>query len=174
MPSVLDALPVKKLWGIGSHTEEKLRAMGITTCGELGRAPLSLLTKKFGIILHGIHLRKSVRLFGITLSALGKDDDQMGLFRDADREKRAATAKAMDAVNDKFDERSITFASTIREEKDHKVISPAWCPSGVGKSAVQQRKGGLFAISVTWRRLFLNFTAFGAPFWAMTSIGSGS
>ena len=50
VPSVLEALPVKKLWGIGSHTEEKLRAMGISTCGELGRAPLSLLTKKFGVI----------------------------------------------------------------------------------------------------------------------------
>jgi len=27
---VFETLPVKKLWGIGSHTEEKLRAMGIT------------------------------------------------------------------------------------------------------------------------------------------------
>jgi DNA polymerase-4 len=48
--SVLQSLPVKKLWGIGPHTEEKLRAMGIRTCGELGAAPLSLLTKKFGIL----------------------------------------------------------------------------------------------------------------------------
>lgn len=38
--SVFDTLPVKKLWGIGSHTEGKLRAMGITTCGALGRTPL--------------------------------------------------------------------------------------------------------------------------------------
>jgi len=45
IPSVLEILPVKKLWGIGSHTEEKLRAMGITTCGDLGQAPLSLLSK---------------------------------------------------------------------------------------------------------------------------------
>jgi DNA polymerase-4 len=50
IPSVLDSLPVKKLWGIGSHTEEKLRVMGITTCGQLGRAPLPLLTKRFGVI----------------------------------------------------------------------------------------------------------------------------
>ena len=50
VPSVLQSLPVKKLWGIGPHTEEKLRAMGISTCGELGAAPLSLLTKKFGIL----------------------------------------------------------------------------------------------------------------------------
>jgi DNA polymerase-4 len=235
-PSVLEALPVKKLWGIGSHTEEKLRTMRITTCGELGRAPLSLLTRKFGVmgerlkamgngkldrpleivppepksighsitlpkdiwkreeiipcllrlservgrrarrygykgkkitltvryadfktftrqttlpastndtgeiyrsamaILDGIHLRKSVRLFGVSLSALGKEENQLSLFQDPERDKRAAMAKAMDAVNDKFGEHSITFASTITEEKDHKVISPAWRPSGVRKS----------------------------------------
>ena len=50
VPSVLETLPVKKLWGIGPHTEEKLRAMGITTCGELGRASLPLLAERFGII----------------------------------------------------------------------------------------------------------------------------
>src|SRR5271157_94814 len=55
LSAVLETLPVKKLWGIGSHTEEKLRAMGITTCGELGRAPLSLLTERFGIV--GEHLK---------------------------------------------------------------------------------------------------------------------
>jgi len=238
VPSVLEALPVKKLWGIGSHTEEKLRAMGITTCGELGRASLSRLTKTFGIvgehlkamgngtlerplevvpqepksighsttlpkdlwkreemlpcllalservgrrarrygykgkkitltvrytgfetftrqitlpaptndtgeiyrsavaILDGIRLRKTVRLFGVALSALGKDDNQMTLFRDPNREKRAAVARAMDAVNDKFGEHTVTFGSTIGEEKDHKVISPAWRPSGVRKSDV--------------------------------------
>jgi DNA polymerase IV len=238
IPSVLEALPVKKLWGIGSHTEEKLRAMGITTCGDLGRAPLSVLTKRFGImgerlkamgngtlerpleidapepksighsitlakdiwkreditpcllrlservgrrarrygyrgkritltvryidfktftkqitlpsatndtheiyrsavaILDGIRLSKKVRLLGVSLSSLGKEDGRMGLFRDTEREKRAAMAKAMDEVNDKFGEHSITFASTMGEEKDHKVISPAWRTSGVRKSDV--------------------------------------
>jgi DNA polymerase-4 len=238
VPSLLEALPVKKLWGIGSHTEEKLRAMGITTCGELGRASLSLLTRKFGVIgehlkamgngkldrpievvpqepksighsttlpkdiwkreemlpcllrlservgrrarrygyrgkkitltvrytgfetftrqitlsdatndtgeiyrsavaiLDGIHLRKSVRLFGVALSALGKEGDQMTLFKDPAREKRAAVARAMDMVNDKFGELTVTYAAAIGEEKDHKVISPAWRPSGVRKSDV--------------------------------------
>jgi DNA polymerase-4 len=238
VPSVLDALAVKKLWGIGSHTEEKLRAMGITTCGALGRASLPLLTRKFGVIgehlkamgngkldrpievvpqepksighsttlpsdiwkredmlpcllrlservgrrarrygymgkkitltvrytgfetftrqitlpdatndtgeiyrsavaiLDGIHLRKSVRLFGVALSALGKEGDQMTLFKDPAREKRAAVARAMDMVNDKFGELTVTYAAAIGEEKDHKVISPAWRPSGVRKSDV--------------------------------------
>jgi DNA polymerase-4 len=236
--SVFESLPVRKLWGIGSHTEEKLRAMGITTCGELGRAPLSLLTTRFGIIgerlkamgngklerpleidppepksighsttlpkdiskreeitncllrlservgrrarryghkgkkitvtvrypdfktftkqitlpaytndtgeiyrsavaiLDGIRLRSSVRLLGISLSCIGKEGDQMSLFEEAEREKKAVLAKAMDTVNDKFGEHAVTFASTITQDEDHKVISPAWRPSGVRKSDV--------------------------------------
>jgi DNA polymerase IV len=236
--SVLETLPVKKLWGIGSHTEEKLRAMGIRTCGELGRTPLTLLKKRFGLvgehlkamgngrlerplevvtpdpksighsitlpkdiwkredlkncllrlservgrrarryghkgkkitltvryadfktftkqntlpaltndtgdiyrcalaILDGINLRSSVRLLGISLSALANDGDQMSLFEEDDRKKKAAVAKAVDTVNDKFGELTITFASTISEEKGHRVISPAWRPSGVRKSDV--------------------------------------
>jgi DNA polymerase IV len=236
--SLLETLPVKKLWGIGSHTEEKLRAMGIVTCGELGRAPLSLLTRKFGVmgerlkamgegrlerpleveppepksighsitlakdiwkrdemlpcllrlservgrrarrygykgkkitltvrymdfqtftkqatltlstndtgeiyrtavaILDSLRLRSRVRLLGIALSSLLKEHDQMTLFEDGERHKRAAMAKAMDTVNDKFGEHSITFASAVSEEDDRKVISPAWRPSGVRKSDV--------------------------------------
>jgi DNA polymerase-4 len=238
LPAVLESLPVKKLWGIGSHTEEKLQAMGIATCGELGRASLPLLTKRFGIlgehlkamgngilerpleveasepksirhsmtfpkdlwkreeltscllrlservgrrarryghkgktitltvryadfktftkqttlpaytndtgeiyrsavaILDGIRLRKSVRLLGISLSSIGKDGEQMTLFQEEDREKKAALIKAVDIVNDKFGEHAVTFASTITQEKEHRVISPAWRPSGVRKSDV--------------------------------------
>ncbi len=236
--SVFESLPVRKLWGIGSHTEGKLRDMGITTCGELGRAPLSLLTTRFGIIgerlkamgngklerppeidsqepksighsitlpkdiskreeitncllrlservgrrarryghkgkkitvtvrypdfktftkqitlpaytndtgeiyrsavaiLDGIRLRSSVRLLGVSLSCIGKDREQMSLFEETEREKRAVLAKAMDTVNDKFGEHTVTFASTITQDDDHKVISPAWRPSGVRKSDV--------------------------------------
>jgi DNA polymerase-4 len=58
IPSIFQTLPVKKLWGIGRHTEEKLRTMGIRTCGELGAASLSVLTKRFGV-------------FGSQLKAMG-------------------------------------------------------------------------------------------------------
>jgi DNA polymerase-4 len=85
-------------------------------------------------ILDGIHLRKSVRLFGISLSALGKDGDQMLLFEETDRDKKAALAKAMDRVNDKFGEHTIVQASTINQEEGPGVISPSWRPSGVRNS----------------------------------------
>ncbi|NWF97688.1 MAG: DNA polymerase IV [Nitrospirae bacterium] len=53
--NVLEDLPLKELWGIGSGLSEKLNALGIKTCGQLGRTPASLLRNKFGII--GEHLK---------------------------------------------------------------------------------------------------------------------
>ena len=238
VPSVLERLPVKKLWGIGPRTEKKLRAMGITTCGDLGRAPLSSLTKTFGVVgahlkamgngklerpletdapdpksighsitfpkdlwkreeltrcllrlservgrrarryghkgktitltvrykdfttftrqttlpistndtreiycaaialLDGIRLQKSVRLLGVSLSGLRNDGGQMLLFEEANRQRKAALTKAVDTIKDKFGEHAVTLASTITQEEEHRVISPAWRPSGVRKSDV--------------------------------------
>ncbi|MFC1770177.1 DNA polymerase IV [Nitrospirota bacterium] len=45
----LEHLEVDELWGIGRKTTQKLNAMGIKTCGQLGRTPASLLRNKFGI-----------------------------------------------------------------------------------------------------------------------------
>lgn len=47
---VLEELPVGELWGIGPRLTAHLRAMGVRTCGELGRFPVSILRKRFGII----------------------------------------------------------------------------------------------------------------------------
>ncbi|HEX8949307.1 MAG TPA: DNA polymerase IV [Dissulfurispiraceae bacterium] len=49
VPATLEDLPVKELWGIGPALAGRLSAMGIKTCGELGRAPASLLRSTFGI-----------------------------------------------------------------------------------------------------------------------------
>ena len=40
------------------------------------------------------------------------------------------------AVNDKYGEYKLTWASTATEERGHGVISPAWRPSGIRKSDV--------------------------------------
>jgi DNA polymerase-4 len=46
----LETLPVKELCGIGPRTTEALAAMGIRTCGELGRYPVEALARRFGVI----------------------------------------------------------------------------------------------------------------------------
>lgn len=56
---LLEDMPVDELWGIGKGIKRRLESLGIRTCGELGRAPLELLRRHFGII-------------GVTLKAMGQ------------------------------------------------------------------------------------------------------
>jgi DNA polymerase-4 len=53
---VLENLPVRELCGVGSRTRQKLELLGIRNCGELGRFPVELLRKKFGVIGERLHL----------------------------------------------------------------------------------------------------------------------
>lgn len=224
-------LPVEELWGIGKGIRDRLRELGIKTCGELGDAPAGFLRSKFGIVgetlklmglgicsrplavreedpksighsrtlphdvidgedirksllqlsdmvgrrarkhgftgqtvtltiryadfetftrqgaLHqptnathdifekvieivgGIRLRDRVRLLGVSLSGLHRDDCQMTLL--ADREKERSLLRAVDAVNDRFGDFKLTWASYLRQIGEPSVISPAWRPSGV-------------------------------------------
>ena len=232
VPNVLKDLPVKELWGIGSKIAERLAALGIKTCGELGRASASLLRNRFGIIgetlklmgmgicsrpviaeegepksighsmtlpknigdrneikayilklsemvgrrarryrysgrkvsltlrypdfetftkqttlsqyandthiiyksavdmLGKIRLRDKIRLIGICLSNITIDEPhQPSLFENERRRKELLNI--MDAVNDRFGDFKLTWASYIMQEKDAGVISPAWRPAGV-------------------------------------------
>jgi DNA polymerase-4 len=59
---VLEELPVQQLCGIGPHLTRHLASLGINTCGELARAPLRMLTARFGVV-------------GERLQAMGRGDD---------------------------------------------------------------------------------------------------
>jgi DNA polymerase-4 len=52
---ILEDLPASKLFGIGPKLEEELKSMGIFTCGQLGRYPVSVLSKRFGTIGERLH-----------------------------------------------------------------------------------------------------------------------
>ncbi len=91
LEGVLKDLPVKELWGIGSKISERLSLLLIRTCGELGKAPVSLLRNKFGI-------------YGETLKAMG-----MGIC------KRAIQTKPKDA---KSVGHSMTLPGDIWERED--------------------------------------------------------
>jgi len=53
---IMEHLPIEELCGIGSKMKKHLNAMGIRSCGELGRAPVSLLRRRFGILGERLHL----------------------------------------------------------------------------------------------------------------------
>lgn len=232
VPDVLERLPVKELWGIGSRITERLAALGIKTCGELGRASASLLRNRFGIIgeslklmgmgicsrpvvsedeepksighsmtlpknigdrdeikayilklsemvgrrarryrysgrkvsltlrypdfetftkqttlsqyandthiiyksaadmLGKIRLKDKIRLIGVCLSNITMDEPhQPSLFEDERRRKELLNI--MDAINDRYGDFKLTWASYVTQERGAGVISPAWRPAGV-------------------------------------------
>jgi len=70
VPSLLERLPVNELCGIGPSITKQLSALGIATCGELGRAPLSRLVGRFGML-------------GRRLSAMGRGEDDAAVVPQA-------------------------------------------------------------------------------------------
>jgi len=62
IPGLLERTPVGKLCGIGPETTRSLRSMGVETCGQLGRFPAEVLTRRFGV-------------FGQTLVSMGRGED---------------------------------------------------------------------------------------------------
>ena len=87
-------------------------------------------------ILNSIRLKDSVRLLGVSLSGLIKDCDQMPLFEESRREK--ALLQAVDAVNDKYGDFKLIWASYLKNTEPPRVISPAWKPSGVRNINVRE------------------------------------
>lgn len=68
----LDPLPVGKLWGVGTVTQETLRRMGVTTIGELSRVSPQSLKARLGE--SGLHLHRL---------ANGVDDREVETEREA-------------------------------------------------------------------------------------------
>ncbi len=52
---ILKDLPVSKLYGIGPKLTEALNSIGISTCSQLGKFPVSVLSKRFGVIGERLH-----------------------------------------------------------------------------------------------------------------------
>lgn len=81
-------------------------------------------------ILYDIRLRQPVRLLGVSLTLLVKDNDkQEPLFDDFQKDKRLYSA--IDEINDKYGDFRITWGAYVSTSKGSYVISPAWRPSGV-------------------------------------------
>lgn len=236
--AVLEKIPAGDLCGIGRKTVRQLALYGISTCGDLGRFPVGILRKRFGVIgeqlsrmgrgiddspvipaedaedvksvghsmtlerdiedrgeilrfllqlsemvgrrarryrvwgktvtlsiryadfdtwtgrqetlgdfinlsgdiyraavtiLDTLTLLQPVRLLGVRLSNLRHASSQLPLF--PEERKKAMLADAMDEVNDRYGDFSVTFASLLDSEKAQgkgsHVISPAWRPQGI-------------------------------------------
>lgn len=71
-------LPVRRIWGVGERTAEKLERLGLKTCGDIQRWSLNRLTDEFG-------------KFGVDLYQLsrGQDDGQVK----PDRERKSLSTE---------------------------------------------------------------------------------
>jgi len=231
---VLENLPVKELCGIGPNLTRHLAAMGIHTCGNLGRAPVLQLISRFGIIgerlrnmglgleddpvdpldlreeeeaksighsmtldedcsdiimierhilqlsekvgrrlrrglyggrtvsltmrytdfhtfskqrrlrhavNHGLdiyqaaqgllretRLLQPVRLVGVSVSSLERRMVEIPLF--VDERKRKTAIEAMDEINDRYGEFTVTWGTLAERYRHERIISPAWRPTG--------------------------------------------
>ncbi|MGA1844342.1 MAG: DNA polymerase IV [bacterium] len=50
VPGLMEDLPVEELCGVGPRLARSLEHLGIRTCGQLGRMPVEILSRRFGII----------------------------------------------------------------------------------------------------------------------------
>ena len=81
-------------------------------------------------ILDTVELQQPVRLLGIRLTNLRDQSSQLPLF--PQERKKALMVRAMDAVNNRYGDFTVTFASLMDTgEKGSQVISPAWRPGGI-------------------------------------------
>ncbi len=109
---VLEDLPADELWGIGKGIAHRLHGMGIKT----------------------IKLNEAIRLLGTSISGIIEDTGQMPIFNEYRR--RYSLIEAMDQINNRYGEFTLSWASYTAQDSQSGVISPAWRPSGVHKTIV--------------------------------------
>lgn len=85
-------------------------------------------------ILKSVKLKKPIRLLGITLSSLTKNQ-QLSLF--PEKRKKGIVTRAMDRINDLYGDFTVTWGSILSLRKGSRVISPSWRPSGPKKVELQ-------------------------------------
>ncbi|WP_224981879.1 DNA polymerase IV [Geomonas agri] len=80
-------------------------------------------------LLDQLELAQPVRLLGVRITNLTHQAEQLPLFEN--ERKKALVASAMDCLNNRFGDFSVTYGTLLGKECGAKVISPAWKPEGV-------------------------------------------
>jgi len=91
---LLETMPVGELCGIGRATARQLSLLGITTCGQLGRFPLELLTRRFGVV-------------GIRLQQMGRGRDESAVVPEEEAAEVQSVGHSMTFSHDLSDDHEI-------------------------------------------------------------------
>ena len=92
--ALLEDMPVGELCGIGRATSRQLNLLGISTCGQLGRYPLEILTRRFGVI-------------GARLQAMGQGLDDSPVVPDEEAPEVQSVGHSMTLRHDLNDREEI-------------------------------------------------------------------
>ncbi|MFL6514342.1 MAG: DNA polymerase IV [Chthoniobacterales bacterium] len=109
-------LPVRKIWGVGQKTDEKLEQLGIRTCGELQR-------------LSRIELQEHFGKFGAELYDLSRGIDDRAVERDRPRkslsteETFAVDLKTISDCEEKLEELYQELMADLAQKEPHRPIS---------------------------------------------------
>jgi DNA polymerase-4 len=80
-------------------------------------------------ILLGTDLKMPVRLLGVSVANLAQDVLQLPLLED--EQKKIKATDALDAINNKYGEFTVTRARLLEQYEHAGVIAPSWKPAGV-------------------------------------------
>ena len=87
-------------------------------------------------ILDTLELPMPIRLLGVRLTNLQYHTQQLSLF--PEERRKTEMVRAMDAVNNRFGDFTVTFGSLLAtEEKGSHVIPPSWRPDGIRNIDIQ-------------------------------------
>jgi DNA polymerase-4 len=92
--TVLESVPMGDLCGIGKKLERRLHLLGIRTCGQLGRYPVEVLRRKFGVIGERLHL-------------MGQGIDDSPVIPDAEAEEVKSVGHSMTLRRDSTEREDI-------------------------------------------------------------------
>ena len=82
-------------------------------------------------IIGNTPLSKPLRLLGVSVSGLERNQEDFFLFEEDARKKKLS--RALDSINGRFGEGVLKFAALLDADEPDKVISPSWRPSGARK-----------------------------------------
>ena len=83
------------------------------------------------VIIGNTPLSKPLRLLGVSVSGLERNQEDFFLFEEDARKKKLS--RALDSINGRFGEGVLKFAALLDADEPDKVISPSWRPSGARK-----------------------------------------
>ncbi|MGB9740900.1 MAG: DNA polymerase IV [Candidatus Bathyarchaeia archaeon] len=114
---VLAPLPIRKLLWVGRKTEQKLRAMGIKTIGDLARYDPTALTENFGVMGTQLYLMAH----GIDKSEVEERGEIKSISRDVTFEEDTSDFKLVQNTLDRLAEE--VHKDVVREQLNFKTVT---------------------------------------------------